>query len=75
MNEQKKLSLEAIEALKHELRELDQHEIDADGVKLRPSECYRFELSPLHVLFNTNCPDALKEKVQAIIHKHFPEKE
>ncbi len=62
-----KLKLERIKA---ELSQLDRQMIEADGVRLKPSQCYHFEADPLHVLFNTNCPDELKQKVQAIIFKH-----
>ena len=61
-----------IDQLKADLAELDEHEIEIDGIKLRPSECYHFDVSPRHVLFNTNCPEALRNKVEAIIEKHFP---
>jgi hypothetical protein len=58
------------ERIRAELAELDKQEIIVDGIKLKPSECYRFDLSPNHVLFNTNCPDELKKRVQNIIYKH-----
>jgi hypothetical protein len=61
-----------IEPLVTELNELDKEWVAVDGGRLRPSQCYYFEPDPLHVLFNTNCPEALKEKVNAIIAKHVP---
>ena len=48
-----KISMERIKA---ELMQLDRQMINADGIQLKPSQCYRFEIDPLHVLFNTNCP-------------------
>ena len=59
------------ENVRAELDELDSHLIDIDGKKLKPSQCYWFEVDPLHVLFNTNCPEGLKEKIQAIISKYI----
>ena len=59
------------EKVRAELDELDSNLVDVDGKKLRPSQCYRFEMDPLHVLFNTNCPEGLKEKIQAIISKYL----
>ena len=61
------LSKFGIERIKAELTELDRQMVNADGITLKPSQCYHFELDPLHVLFNTNCPDALRQKVQNII--------
>jgi hypothetical protein len=58
--------------VKAELNELDRELVDVDGKQLKPSQCYHFDVSPLHVLFNTNCPDSLKQKVQAILSKYIP---
>lgn len=63
-------SPEIIEKVKNELDQLDLDSIEVDGVALKPSQCYHFGLSPAHVLFNTNCPDTLKEKVQSILSKY-----
>jgi hypothetical protein len=60
-----------VERIKAELSELDRETVDADGVRLKPSQCYHFEADPLHVLFNTNCPDTLKRRVQEIISRHI----
>ena len=67
---QQKLNRSGIERIKAELSELDRQLIDADGIQLKPSQCYHFGIDPLHVLFNTNCPDDLKQKVQKIISRH-----
>ncbi len=61
--------------LVNELNELDNQMIMVDGSLLKPSQCYHFETDPLHLLFNTNCPDTLKQKVTQIIHKHVPDYE
>jgi hypothetical protein len=60
-----------------ELRELDKETVDVgQGVRLKPSQCYSFSLDPKpHFLFNTNCPDELKEKVSSILKKYFKENE
>jgi hypothetical protein len=60
-----------VERIKAELSALDRETVDADGVRLKPSQCYHFEADPLHVLFNTNCPDTLKRRVQEIISRHI----
>jgi hypothetical protein len=59
-----------IERIKAKLSELDREMVNADGLELKPSQCYHFGVDPLHVLFNTNCPDELKQKVQDIISRH-----
>ena len=64
------LSQHALNQLRTELQQLDTTLIDIDGIRLRPSQCYRFETDPVHVLFNTNCPDSLKSKVEAILTKY-----
>jgi hypothetical protein len=62
-----------LEKIKAELMQLDRDLVEADGIRLKPSQCYRFETNPPHVLFNTNCPDALRQKVQDIISRHIHE--
>jgi hypothetical protein len=61
-----------VEKVKAELSELEREYVEVGGRRLKPSQCYHFDTSPLHVLFNTNCPDTLKEKVEAILFKHLP---
>lgn len=61
--------------VKAELDELDRELIEVDGSRLKPSQCYHFDVSPVHVLFNTNCPDSLKLKVQSILSKYIPQYE
>lgn len=57
--------------LKAELAELEREWVDVDGHKMKPSQCYRFESSPAHVLFNTNCPDKLKERIETLMNKYL----
>jgi len=61
--------------LKAELDELDKNSIVVDGKQLRPSQCYRLDTDPAHILFNTNCPETLKQKLQAILLKYIPQNE
>jgi hypothetical protein len=58
------------ERLQEELDALDAAEVEVNGQLLRPSQCYYVELDPLHVLFNTNCPDSLREMVTHIVQRH-----
>ena len=61
--------------IREELDELDHGHIPVDGILLKPSQCYHFGTDPLHVLFNTNCPSSLREKVVNIVKKYYPEYE
>lgn len=65
-------TLDTMEQLKAELRKLDTEDVELDGIRVKPSQCYRFESDPAHILFNTNCPDSLRRKVQAILSKYIP---
>jgi hypothetical protein len=66
----KTLSPETIERLRAELQDLDRFLVEIDGVKLKPSQCYRFDVDPMHVLFNTNCPEGLRNKIESILFKY-----
>ncbi|HTD94964.1 MAG TPA: hypothetical protein VK644_14160 [Chitinophagaceae bacterium] len=65
-------SQELIDKINAELIALDRDLVEIDGQRIKPSQCYRFEVKPTHILFNTNCPDSLKQKVQAILSKYYP---
>ena len=56
-----------ISRLTAELAALDNEKVQADGVWLLPSQCYHVGDNPSHILFNTNCPDDLKARVQSIL--------
>lgn len=58
--------------IRAELGELDRELVTIDGKVLKPSQCFRFSADPMHILFNTNCPDTLKQRVNAIIAKYSP---
>jgi hypothetical protein len=60
-----------IDSIKAELEGLDKNMVRIDGRELKPSQCYRIELDPVHVLFNTNCPDDLRVKVESILSKYI----
>jgi hypothetical protein len=64
-----------VETLVNELKELDKDLVEVDGNRLKPSQCYHFETDPAHMLFNLNCPEALKEKIQGLLSKYLPEYE
>jgi hypothetical protein len=61
-----------LEKLQKELKELDKELVQVDGGHLKPSQCYRFETDPVHMMYNTNCPDSLKQKIEAILSRHLP---
>ena len=63
-----------LEKLKAELNELDQQYVTLGRKRVKPSQCYRFNEDPAHIMFNTNCPEDLKSKVQAIISKYTIER-
>ena len=63
--------LSLIERMKSELRELDNEPVEIDGRRLKPSQCYRMEMDPVHIMFNTNCPGTLKERIESILAKYL----
>lgn len=52
------------------LAELDEDLVLLDGKLIKPSRCYKISGNPPHVLYNTNCPDNLMSKIEAIMLKH-----
>lgn len=65
------LAPDIVEKIRAELGELDRHHVVIDGKNLKPSQCYRFEMDPAHVLFNTNCPEGLRQKIESILSKYI----
>ena len=59
-----------LDRLQAELEELDKEIVEIDGFRLKPSQCYHLDTDPAHILFNTNCPDTLREKVKRILEKY-----
>ena len=68
-------SAEAAYHILSELSLMDDEDVVVDGKKMKASQCFRLELDPPHVLFNTNCPEDLKERVNALLSKYFPSNE
>jgi hypothetical protein len=66
------LSPNHLQAIQQELASLDNDLIEINGQQLRASQCYHFETDPLHLLFNTNCPAQLREKLNGIVAKYIP---
>ena len=66
-------SNDIIYKIQAELDALDTNPVEIDGKTLKPSQCYHFNLSPAHVLFNTNCPDELRQQVEEILNKYLPD--
>ncbi|RYF87262.1 MAG: hypothetical protein EOO00_12580 [Chitinophagaceae bacterium] len=58
--------------LQTDLDDLDREWIEVNGKKMKPSQCYRLETSPVHVLYNTNCPEALQKRINQLLKKYFP---
>jgi hypothetical protein len=66
-----KMNSAVIDSIKTELKQLDDEMVRVDGLHLKPSQCYRIELDPVHILFNTNCPDDLRARVESILSKYI----
>ena len=56
--------------LQEELQQLDEELVLMVDQLVKPSSCYRFSGNPPHVLYNTNCPEALMEKIESILSKY-----
>jgi hypothetical protein len=56
--------------LLHELEVIEEAVVVIDGVKLKPSQCFHIESDPPHVLFNENCPESLKERINEILRRY-----
>ena len=65
-----RITKEYQDRLMEELRQLDAEAVDVDGKKMKPSQCYHWEADPAHLLYNTNCPQDLKQRLQQIISKY-----
>jgi hypothetical protein len=70
-----RLSNEHQQKLLKELKELENQSFEIDGKIVRPSQCYHWEADPAHLLYNTNCPPILKQKLDLIIAKYVPKHE
>jgi hypothetical protein len=59
-----------LQKIKEELDALEKYPVIVNGRELKPSQCYHIDANPMHVLFNTNCPDSLRDRINSIISKH-----
>ena len=66
-----KPELDSLALLKAELKKLDKETLLVNGKKLKPSQCYRLTENPTNFLFNTNCPENLKDKLNWILNKYM----
>jgi len=62
-----------LDALRDDLDLLNKEWRDIEGSSLSASQCYHFETDPPHFLFNENCPEALRQLLNNLLLKHFPE--
>ncbi len=64
-----------IDQLRTDLDEINRKWRDMENSELSASQCYHFETDPPHFLFNLNCPDDLKSKLNELLNKYFPKRE
>lgn len=57
-------------SIAEELEKLDEHLILLEGRQVKPSQCFRLSGNPPQVLYNTNCPEDLKVKVEKILARY-----
>ena len=62
-----------LDNLRDDLDLLNKEWRDIEGNPLSANQCYHFETDPPHFLFNMNCPDGLRQKLNGLLLKHFPE--
>jgi hypothetical protein len=65
------LSTESVAKIKSDLAALDEHLLTIDGKQVKSSQYYHVELAPVHMLFNTNCPDKLKDRCRKFFRPIF----
>jgi hypothetical protein len=56
--------------IQQELEDLEKEKVEVEGKLISPGKCYHLGIDPPHILFNTNCPDKLKERITAILSKY-----
>jgi hypothetical protein len=61
------LTYEEMLKLQVALAELDNERVEVSGQWLAPSQCYRVSENLPYILFNTNCPDELKKRIEKIL--------
>ena len=63
---------ETLTSIPQELAQLEQSLVMLGGKLVKPSDCYRLSGNPPRVIYNTNCPDYVKDKVEIILSKYQP---
>jgi hypothetical protein len=58
--------------IRAELDLLDDELLPMEGKFLKPSQCYYLDADPPYVLFNSDCPEAWREKIEIILLKYLP---
>ena len=62
----------AIETIRRKLNELDEEVVAVDGgIFLKPSQCYHLSFHPYNLLFNTNCPEIIRKRVEEIFRRYI----
>jgi hypothetical protein len=64
-----------LDSLRDDLDLLNKEWRDIKGSLLSANQCYHFESDPPHFLYNMNCPDTLRQQLNNLLLKHFPEHE
>ncbi len=57
-------------AIKQAMDELDNGNVVVNGMELAACKCYHYSLNPVHVLFNDNCPESLKQRIKEIFERN-----
>lgn len=70
-----KVDAHIAQLIQRDLEKLNASGIMVDGKPIDPGSCYYFGADPLHVLYNTNCPDMLKKEIEKIITTYIPDVE
>jgi hypothetical protein len=58
------------ELFEAELKTIEQAVVEMNGKQIKPSKCFHIQLDPPHVLFNENCPQSLREKIQDLLQRY-----
>ena len=61
----------ALYKLRTDLADLDREWIEVKGRRMKPSQCYRLGTDPVHILYNSNCPEVLKKRIETLLKKYL----
>lgn len=53
------------------LADLEREWVEVNGQRWKPSQCYRLTEDPKRILYNVNCPAALKRKIEKLVRKYL----